>query len=338
MLKKKSFPILFLLMALCLSLRILPSHAHALGEGCNIGGCTCYSCGWRYVYSYTSEDYHLTNVACTGCSAIYGVSNDPHTFSGNTCTLCGYTKSSSGGGGGGGTSCDHGRYYYDYSYYNYSYHYVSQTCRYCGEETDYYRENHSLSNSYNYYSSSQHTYESYCVDCNEAIDSYRDSHRWSYNYRTYSSTQHRVDMTCRDCDYSTTNYESHWDSNSDGYCDNCSERLSVTVTWNAGTNGGTVNGSSSITTSVNSGSVASAPSYTPVKSGYTFRGWYTSSSGGSLYNTVSVTSARTFYAQFTANSYTVTWNANGGTPSSSTSSQTYGSTLTMPYFGRGSWF
>ena len=195
---------------------------------------------------------------------------------------------------------------------------------------DYFQENHSLRNSFSQYDGSYHTYEAYCTECNETIDSSREAHNWTYDYRSYSSTEHRVDMTCRDCDYSTTDYENHRDSNGDGRCDDCSESLSVTVTWNAGANGGTVNGSSSVTTAVTSGGVASAPGYTPVKAGYTFKGWYTSASGGSLYNTVSVTSARTFYAQFNASSYTVTWNANGGTPASSTTSQTYGATLTLP--------
>ena len=94
--------------------------------------------------------------------------------------------------------------------------------------------------------------------------------------------------------------------------------MSVTVTWNAGTNGGTVNGQGSVTTSVVSGSTASAPSQTPVKTGHSFRGWYTSASGGSLYNTVTVSAARTFYAQFTG----------GG--DTETTSQTYGEKLVLP--------
>lgn len=248
------------------------------------------------VVTATNSGYHITHVKCTTCSAAYGVSNDPHTFSGDTCTLCGYTRS---GSGGGDTSCSHGRYSYNCEYYNSNYHYVSKVCRDCGEEVDYFQENHSLRNSFSQYDGSYHTYEAYCTECNETIDSSREAHNWTYDYRSYSSTEHRVDMTCRDCDYSTTDYENHRDSNGDGRCDDCSESLSVTVTWNAGANGGTVNGSSSVTTAVTSGGVASAPGYTPVKAGYTFKGWYTSASGGSLYNTVSVTSARTFYAQFT---------------------------------------
>ncbi len=330
MFKKKFYSALFLLLTLCLSLQILPGHAHAASGGdtaCHLSNCTCSNCGWKYLYVPSSADVHLTHIACTTCSAAFGVSNDPHTFSGDTCTLCGYVRSSSGGGD---TSCSHGRYTYNCEYYNSRYHYVSKVCRDCGEEVDYFQENHSLRDSFSQYDANYHNYESYCTECNETIESSREAHNWSYSYRTYSGTEHRVDRTCHDCDYSTTDYENHRDSNGDGYCDDCDERLSMTVTWNAGTNGGTVNGSSSVTTTVNSGSVASAPGYTPVKTGYTFKGWYTAASGGSLYSTVSVTAARTFYAQFNASSYMVTWNANGGTPASSTTSQTYGATLTLP--------
>ena len=104
--------------------------------------------------------------------------------------------------------------------------------------------------------------------------------------------------------------------------------MSVTVTWDAGTNGGTVNGSAAVTTSVTSGSTATAPSQTPVKAGHSFRGWYTSASGGSLYNTVTVSAARTFYAQFTASQYTITWDLGDG--DTETTSQTYGQALVLP--------
>ena len=158
MFKKKLYSALLLLLTLCFSLQILQDHAHALGEGCNLSGCTCTNCSWKYLYVSTSADYHATHIACTTCSAAYGVSTDPHTFSGDTCTLCGYTRS---GSGGGDTSCSHGRYSYNCEYYNSSYHYVSKVCRDCGEEVDYFRENHSLRDSFSQYNDSYHNYESY---------------------------------------------------------------------------------------------------------------------------------------------------------------------------------
>ena len=61
----------------------------------------------------------------------------------------------------------------------------------------------------------------------------------------------------------------------------------------------------------------------PTRSGYTFNGWYTAATGGTQITadiTVVITAAQTLYAQWTANTYTVALDANGGsvTPSSIT--------------------
>lgn len=51
---------------------------------------------------------------------------------------------------------------------------------------------------------------------------------------------------------------------------------------------------------------------TPTKSGYTFNGWYTASSGGTkVSNTYTPTGNITLYAHWSANSYTLSFNANG---------------------------
>ena len=102
----------------------------------------------------------------------------------------------------------------------------------------------------------------------------------------------------------------------------------MTVTWDAGSNGGTIDGKTSITTTGKPNATATAPTSTPVKAGHAFKGWYTSASGGSLYNTVTITAAKTFYAQFTANSYTLTWDLGNGTTEET--KQTYGEKLTLP--------
>ena len=311
--------------------------------------------GW--VCTNSSCDYYINGSgSVTQNQRLQYTINGAHKFgSDGECTICGYYDSSQ-------ASCSHDRTTYEYEYDTATYHYCIEYCRDCGEELDSYRERHSLEEDCTYYNSSYHTYESYCPDCDTVIDSQREAHNWSYDYTPYSSTQHRVDMTCYDCGYDTSDYESHnWgtatytpsgssqhlvsktcrdcgevstsyaahtDSNGDGRCDSCGYSMSVTVTWNASANGGTVNGQSSVTTSVTSGSVASAPSYTPTKTGHTFKGWYTVASGGSLYSSVSVTSARTFYAQFTPAVYTITWNLGDG--KTTTTSQTYGAALTLP--------
>lgn len=73
---------------------------------------------------------------------------------------------------------------------------------------------------------------------------------------------------------------------------------------------------------------------TPSKTGNTFKGWYTSASGGTKVDgNYTVNSNVTLYAQWTINTYTVTFNGNGG--NSSTRSVTHGSTLgTLPSSSR----
>lgn len=101
-----------------------------------------------------------------------------------------------------------------------------------------------------------------------------------------------------------------------------------TVTFNA--NGGT--------TSTSSKTVTYGSTYgtlpTPTRTGYTFNGWYTASSGGTQItssSTVSITANQTLYAQWTAKTFTVTFNANGGTTSTASKTVTYGSTYgTLP--------
>lgn len=69
---------------------------------------------------------------------------------------------------------------------------------------------------------------------------------------------------------------------------------------------------------------------TPTYSGYKFKGWYSASSGGTKLGdggeTFTETSYSTIYAQWEANTYTVTYNGNGSTSGSMTSSSaTYNS-------------
>ncbi len=102
----------------------------------------------------------------------------------------------------------------------------------------------------------------------------------------------------------------------------------MTVTWDAGSNGGTIDGKASFSETVKLNSKPTAPGSVPVKTGYTFKGWFTAKTGGSLYSTVTITSSTTFYAQFEANKYTVTWDL--GTGQSETTEQTYGEKLLLP--------
>ena len=81
---------------------------------------------------------------------------------------------------------------------------------------------------------------------------------------------------------------------------------------------------------VGDGEKASAPA-NPTRTGYTFAGWRTDATGGAAYdfNTAPVTGDLTLYAQWTPNTYTVTFNSNGGTPVTSATVE-YGQTVTKP--------
>jgi uncharacterized repeat protein (TIGR02543 family) len=70
----------------------------------------------------------------------------------------------------------------------------------------------------------------------------------------------------------------------------------------------------------------------PTRTGYTFQGWATSSSGSVAYASGASYTANAFvtlYAVWKANTYTVTYNANGGTGAPSAQTKTYGVSLTL---------
>lgn len=65
---------------------------------------------------------------------------------------------------------------------------------------------------------------------------------------------------------------------------------------------------------------------TPTRTGYTFKGWYTSASGGTKITESKVVDTTTnidIYAQWTANTYKITYNSNGGSGCTSTNTVTY---------------
>jgi uncharacterized repeat protein (TIGR02543 family) len=103
--------------------------------------------------------------------------------------------------------------------------------------------------------------------------------------------------------------------------------IQYTVTYNA--NGGTVSPTSA---TVDAGSSTTLP--TPSRSGFTFNGWYTASSGGSFLGlggtSYTPSSSITIFAQWAAITFTVTWNANGGTVSPTSNSGVSGTVVTTP--------
>ncbi len=209
-----------------------------------------------------------------------------------------------------------------------SQHSRTASCRTCGYSTTDYG-NHSYSTgSWNKYSDTQHRRSKTCSGCGASTYDYAN-HSYSYgSWVSDSETQHKRTKTCSACGDSGYEYADHTDANGDGKCDDCGATVSLTVTWDAGSNGGTIDGKASFSETVKLNSKPTAPGSVPVKTGYTFKGWFTAKTGGSLYSTVTITSSTTFYAQFAANKYTVTWDL--GIGQSETTEQTYGEKLLLP--------
>lgn len=106
-----------------------------------------------------------------------------------------------------------------------------------------------------------------------------------------------------------------------------SARPKYTVTFNANYTGGT-----NTTVAVFSGYTGTFPTLS--RTGFTNTKWGTTAAGGTLYNpgaaTPAISSAKTYYAQWTPNTYVVRYNANGGTSGSVTSqNRTYDTAMTI---------
>ena len=98
----------------------------------------------------------------------------------------------------------------------------------------------------------------------------------------------------------------------------------VTVTYNA--NGGSVSPTS--IKILKGGNISNLP--TPTRTGYTFNGWFTAASGGTKVTTSTTFSAdTTIYAQWTIITYTIKFDANGGTGAPGNQTKTYGTALTL---------
>ena len=282
---------------------------------------TCTSNGYRS-YSCACGQTKSETIYSSGHSYSYGsweqYSASQHRRE-NYCRNCGATD-------------------YDYASHSMSYgawsnsfssqHSRTASCRTCGYSTTDYGNHSFTTGSWSKYSDTQHRRSKTCSGCGASTYDYAD-HNYSYGSWTRADdTQHKRTKTCAACKTSSEEYADHVDANGDGKCDDCGATVSLTIKWDAGTNGGTIDGKASITTTGKPNMTAAAPTSTPIKVGHAFKGWYTAASGGSLYNTVTITAAKTFYAQFTANSYTLTWDVGDGTTEET--KQTYGEKLTLP--------
>ena len=105
--------------------------------------------------------------------------------------------------------------------------------------------------------------------------------------------------------------------------------LKYTVTFNAKTNGGNEN--DQLVYVEPNASIGDLPAAT--KTGYTFNGWFTAASAGTqITASTQITANVTYYAQFTVNQHTLTWEANGGAIAGTYTKGTvnYGATITAP--------
>ena len=292
----------------------------------------CYRCAYtQYLGTYVYKNHGAgteDSWTCPSCGSHTWVlqSQQPASCTANgyadySC-VCGQTKSEMIYASG------HNYSYGNWMQYSSSQHQRSKYCMNCGS-SDYEYGAHSLS--YGSWSRSSSTQHSRSVSCGVCGYSTTETGSHSYSYGSWTkadNVQHKRSKTCSVCGDSSTEYGNHKDTNADGVCDDCGANVALIVTWDAASNGGTVGGKNSVTTSVAPNQTAVAPGYTPVKAGHTFSGWYTEKAGGALYSTVTITTARTFYAQFTPAEYQITWDL--GTGKTETTNQTYGETLNLP--------
>ena len=287
----------------------------------NVQDATCTSNGYRS-YSCACGQTKSETIYSSGHSYSYGsweeYSSSQHRRE-SYCRNCGASS-------------------YDYASHSLSYgswsndsssqHSRTVSCRTCGYSTTDYG-NHSYSTgSWSKYSDTQHRRSKTCSGCGASTYDYAD-HSYSYgSWVSDNEVRHKRTKTCSACGDSGYEYADHVDTDGDGKCDDCGATVSLTIKWDAGTNGGSIDGKASVTTTGKPNTTATAPTSTPVKTGHAFKGWYTSASGGSLYNAVTITAAKTFYAQFTANSYSITWDLSNG--NTETTKQAYGEALVLP--------
>ena len=215
------------------------------------------------------------------------------------CKNCGATISS-------GTT--HGPYTYgDWEYYSTGQHKRVKECNYGDYSTTEYAS-HRATTRYEQYSASQHRKYSHCTDCDTTIGSV------SYENHTFTSSTSngQVVSTCSLCGYTKTSAQTY------------------TVSYNP--NGG-YNAPAS-QTKVH-GVTLALSSAVPYRNNYEFVGWSASSSATTATYTSGASytdnSSVTLYAvwRYKPATYTVAFDANGGTNAPSSQTKTYGVTLTL---------
>ena len=261
----------------------------------------CYRCAYtQYLGTYVYKNHGAgteDSWTCPSCGSHTWVlqSQQPASCTANgyayySCA-CGQTKSEMIYASG------HNYSYGNWMQYSSSQHQRSKYCMNCGS-SDYEYGAHSLSyGSWSRSSSTQHSRSVSCGVCGYGTTE-TGSHSYSYgSWSRYDETQHRRTKSCSACGDSSYEYADHVDTDGDGKCDTCGAAVSLTVTWDAGSNGGTIDGKASFSETVKPNSKPTAPGSVPVKTGYTFKGWFTEKDGGTEIdsNTTYTTDGETTY-------------------------------------------
>ncbi len=226
-------------------------------SGTRAGGfATCtkceVTCRYDVAYEFWNVDEHCIRHWCTHCGEdqLGGTEAEPHTFSGDVCTRCGY-----------GRYCTHpsttitrdGCYWYercdvcrqvlssgaDHDYILGQPYYLSRVwhrtdarCLVCGKE-DHIDGEHSCDTVTEQYDETSHVTKDICEICGGTVgDPVYEAHSFTWSrWQDWSADQHRRAGTCF-CGETAFRYEDHYDHNGDGACDECghvSSVFSVTV-------------------------------------------------------------------------------------------------------------
>ena len=152
------------------------------------------------------------------------------------------------------------------------------------------------------------------------------------------SKTHDVNLTLSSAKPTGKSFTVTYNANG-GNVSSSSKTVSQTFTnWNTAANGSDTAYNAGTTYSANASvtlyaqyanpSIGSLP--TPTRSGYAFDGWYTSATGGTkITDSTKVTANTTVYAHWKANSYTVSYNVNGGTGSIASQTKTHNTNLIL---------
>ena len=264
--------------------------------------------GWGTTSSAVSASYSAGGSYTNNASiTLYAIWSCPHSsvtqnyISGcnwqRVCNTCGAILS---------TGTTHGPYTYSaWTYHSSTQHVRNKNCE-NGDYSEAQYQNHTLSTRYDQYSASQHKYYSYCSECGSTVgNSYTESHSL-----TAAESGGNIISTCSKCNYSY------------------SVKKTYTVTFNA--NGG-INAPDRQTKT--HGQTLTLSTVIPLREGYDFKGWSTSSTatsatysaGGSYTSNSSVT----LYAVWQKTIFTVSYNANGGSGAPASQTKTIGQSITI---------